>query len=68
MLSRKPRPSSLRWSSRFYAVVTAVYRKRPVWMVSFAASEASLSEGLRAACASTAMLAVGNLLHDPMFS
>ena len=57
-----------RWSSRLYAVVTAIYRKRPVWMVSFSASEASLSEGLRAACASTAMLALGNLLHDPIFA
>jgi uncharacterized membrane protein YccC len=68
MLSRKSHPSSLRWSSRFNAVTTAIYRKRPVWMVSFSASEASLSEGLRAACASTAMLAVGNLLHDPVFA
>ncbi|WP_025598984.1 FUSC family protein [Burkholderia sp. WSM2230] len=62
-------PSSLpRWSNRLYAIVTAIYRKRPVWMVSFSASEASLSEGLRAACASTAMLALGNLLHDPVFA
>ncbi|KAA1010514.1 FUSC family protein [Paraburkholderia panacisoli] len=68
MMNRKSPPSSSRRSSRLYAVVTAIYRKRPVWMVSFAASEASLSEGLRAACASTAMLAVGNLLHDPIFA
>lgn len=68
MINRKSHPSSSRWSSRLYAVVTAIYRRRPVWMVSFAASEASLSEGLRAACASTAMLAVGNLLTDPMFA
>ena len=68
MMNRKSHPSSSRWSSRLYAIVTAIYRKRPVWMVSFAASEASLSEGLRAACASTAMLAVGNVLHDPIFA
>ena len=69
MINRKSPPSSSsRWSSRLYAIVTAIYRKRPVWMVSFAASEASLSEGLRAACASTAMLAVGNVLHDPIFA
>ncbi|CAB3782376.1 FUSC family protein [Paraburkholderia fynbosensis] len=68
MMNRKSHPSSPRWSSRLYAIVTAIYRKRPVWMVSFATSEASLSEGLRAACASTAMLAVGNLLHDPVFA
>ncbi|CAB3636345.1 FUSC family protein [Paraburkholderia rhynchosiae] len=70
MMSRKSNPpsSSPRWSNRLYAIVTAIYRKRPVWMVSFSASEASLSEGLRAACASTAMLALGNLLHDPTFA
>ncbi|RDK00566.1 FUSC family protein [Paraburkholderia lacunae] len=68
MLNRKSNPSSQRWSSRLYAIVNAIYRKRPVWMVSFSTSEASLSEGLRAACASTAMLAVGNLLHDPTFA
>jgi len=68
MLNRKSTASSPRWSSRLYAIVTAIYRKRPVWMVSFSASEANLSEGLRAACASTAMLAVGNVLHDPTFA
>ncbi len=68
MLNRKSNAASPRWSSRLYAIVTTIYRKRPVWMVSFSASEASLSEGLRAACASTAMLAVGNVLHDPTFA
>ncbi|EEA03508.1 protein of unknown function DUF893 YccS/YhfK [Burkholderia sp. H160] len=69
MMNRSKSPStSPRWSTRLHSVVTAIYRKRPVWMVSFAASEASLSEGLRAACASTAMLALGNLLHDPEFA
>lgn len=72
MLNRKSNPSSPRWSSRLYAglyaLVTAIYRGRPVWMVSFSTSEANLSEGLRAACASTAMLVLGNLLHDPVFA
>jgi uncharacterized membrane protein YccC len=70
MLNRKsnPSPSSQRWSNRLYAIVSVIYRKRPVWMVSFSASEASLSEGMRAACASTSMLAVGNVLHDPTFA
>ncbi|WP_144110454.1 FUSC family protein [Paraburkholderia sp. BCC1886] len=72
MSNRTPHSSGSRWSSRPYALAAAlaatIYRKRPVWMVSFAASEASLSEGLRAACASTAMLALGNLLHDPIFA
>jgi uncharacterized membrane protein YccC len=45
-----------------------VTRNRPVWMVSFALSQADLSEGLRAAFASTAMLLLGNLLHVPEFS
>ncbi|MDN7922605.1 FUSC family protein [Burkholderia gladioli] len=43
-------------------------RRRPLWMVSFAVNDASLSEGLRAACASTAMLVIGNLLHEPDFA
>nr|WP_323119873.1 FUSC family protein [Burkholderia alba] len=51
-----------------HASAAALSRGRPVWMVSFAVGEASLSEGLRAACASTAMLAVGNLLHEPEFA
>ena len=37
-------------------------------MVSLAFEEANLSEGLRAACASTAMLLLGNLLHMPEFA
>jgi uncharacterized membrane protein YccC len=68
MMNRKSHSSWPRWSSQLYNIVTTIYRKRPVWMVSFSASEASLSEGLRAACASTAMLAVGNVLHDPIFA
>ncbi|MBC8739918.1 FUSC family protein [Paraburkholderia sp. UCT31] len=69
MMNRsKSHSTSPRWSTRLHSVVTAIYRKRPVWMVSFAASEANLSEGLRAACASTAMLALGNVLHDPVFA
>jgi uncharacterized membrane protein YccC len=70
MLNHKSKPPalSLRWSNRLQAVVSTIYRKRPVWMVSFSASEASLPEGLRAACASTAMLVLGNLLHDPAFA
>ncbi|SIT48193.1 conserved membrane hypothetical protein [Paraburkholderia ribeironis] len=68
MMNRKSHPSSPRWSSWLYTIATAIYRKRPVWMVSFATSEASLSEGLRAACASTAMLALGDVLHDPSFA
>ncbi|MGF6446518.1 putative membrane protein YccC [Paraburkholderia youngii] len=43
-------------------------RRRPSWMVSFAMEEASLSEGMRAACAATAMLVVGELLQNRLFS
>jgi uncharacterized membrane protein YccC len=72
MPNRKSISSPSRWSSRLvanlYALVAAIYRGRPVWMVSFSVSEASLPEGLRAACASTAMLVLGNLLHDPSFA
>ncbi|MGF6768872.1 putative membrane protein YccC [Paraburkholderia sp. GAS199] len=68
MLNRKANPSAHRLSNRLLAVANTIYRKRPVWMVSFSTSEASLSEGLRAACASTAMLVLGNVLHDPSFA
>ena len=46
----------------------ALTRNRPVWMVSFALADTSLSEGLRAACAATSMLVVGDLLHRPDFA
>lgn len=50
------------------AALRAFARRRPAWMVSFSVEEASLSEGLRAACAATAMLIVGELAHDPLFA
>ncbi|WP_118186109.1 FUSC family protein [Paraburkholderia phosphatilytica] len=66
---RKSRYGSRRWFyDGLYPLLNAIYRKRPVWMVSFSISEASLSEGLRAACASTAMLALGDVLHNPVFA
>jgi hypothetical protein len=37
-------------------MVRGFARRRPNWMVAFAIEEANLSEGMRAACASTAML------------
>ncbi|HEX7817168.1 FUSC family protein [Dyella sp.] len=43
-------------------------RRRPGWMVAFAIEEANLSEGMRAACASTAMLVLGMYLGRPEFS
>jgi uncharacterized membrane protein YccC len=49
-------------------LLDSVVRNRPVWMVSFAVSQADLSEGLRAAFASTVMLLLGNVLHMPEFS
>ncbi|SAL84075.1 membrane protein-like protein [Caballeronia choica] len=50
------------------AFTDTLVRRRPAWMVSLAFTEANLSEGLRAACASTAMLLLGYLLHNPQFS
>ena len=50
------------------ALLAALARRRPAWMVSLAFAEANLSEGLRAACASTSMLLLGNWLHQPEFS
>ncbi|TDV38930.1 putative membrane protein YccC [Paraburkholderia caballeronis] len=50
------------------AFLSALARRRPAWMVSFSIEEASLSEGLRAACAATAMLLLGRLLGDMQFS
>ncbi|WP_145925374.1 FUSC family protein [Bordetella sp. H567] len=42
---------------------------RPAWIVSFSIADANFSDGLRAACASTAMLVAGYLLHDtPLFA
>lgn len=45
-----------------------VARRRPAWMASLAIGEASLSEGLRAACAATAMLLLGIALERPDFA
>lgn len=50
------------------AFLRAAARLRPSWMVSFSIAEADLSEGLRAACASTAMLLVGDHLHNSLFA
>ncbi|MGV2290059.1 FUSC family protein [Trinickia sp. YCB016] len=50
------------------AVVQALSRLRPSWLVYFSIEEASLSEGLRAACAATAMLLLGKWLNNPLFA
>lgn len=50
------------------AAFRALARRRPAWMVSFSIEEASLSEGLRAACAATAMLLFGRLVGDMTFA
>ncbi|CAM2157721.1 FUSC family protein [Pararobbsia alpina] len=46
----------------------AMTRHRPVWMTTFALADTSLSEGLRAACAATSMLVIGDVLHRPDFA
>jgi uncharacterized membrane protein YccC len=67
-LQRRVRHAASRRLNSLHALVDYLSRRRPVWMVSFAVDETNLSEGLRAACASTAMLLPGNLLHDPAFA
>ena len=65
---RRAKHAASRRLNTLHALADYVSRRRPVWMVSFAVDETNLSEGLRAACASTAMLVLGNLLHDPLFA
>ncbi|SDI05036.1 Uncharacterized membrane protein YccC [Paraburkholderia phenazinium] len=65
---RKAKHAANRRLNTLHALADTVSRHRPVWMVSFAVDETNLSEGLRAACASTAMLLLGNLLHNPLFA
>jgi uncharacterized membrane protein YccC len=67
-LHRRVRGTTSRRLKALHALSDALSRHRPVWMVSFAVNETNLSEGLRAACASTAMLLLGNLLHNPAFA
>ncbi|HEY1611865.1 MAG TPA: FUSC family protein, partial [Paraburkholderia sp.] len=50
------------------AAFRALARRRPAWMVSFSIGEASLSEGLRAACAATAMLLLGRVFGNTLFA
>lgn len=46
-----------------------VTRLRPAWIVSLSMAEANFSDGLRAACAATAMLIAGYLLHEsPLYA
>ncbi|HEV3422725.1 MAG TPA: FUSC family protein [Paraburkholderia sp.] len=67
-LHRKAKHAASRRLNTLHALADYVSRRRPVWMVSFAVDETNLSEGLRAACASTAMLLLGNLLDNPLFA
>lgn len=67
-LHRRAKHAANRRLNALHALTEYVSRRRPVWMVSFAVDETNLSEGLRAACASTVMLLLGNVLHNPMFA
>lgn len=67
-IQRESRKVAGRHSKAASGLLDFVARNRPVWMVSFAMNQADLSEGLRAAFASTVMLLLGNLLHMPEFS
>jgi uncharacterized membrane protein YccC len=53
---------------RLIAMLRRFVRRRPNWMVTFAIEEANLSEGMRAACASTVMLLLGMLVGKPEFA
>jgi len=65
---RQSRKKARRYTKVASGLLDSAARHRPVWMISFAVSQADLSEGLRAAFASTVMLLLGNLLHMPEFS
>ena len=51
-----------------HAYTDKLAQRRPLWMVTLAIDETNLSEGLRAACASSAMLLLGLLFDHPDFS
>ena len=57
-----------RWLTGLHAYTDTLAQRRPLWMVSLAIDETNLSEGLRAACASSAMLLLGLLFDHPDFS
>jgi uncharacterized membrane protein YccC len=56
------------FQSKLSALLRSFARRRPNWMVAFAIEEANLSEGMRAACASTAMLLLGMCFGKPEFA
>ena len=57
-----------RWVVALHGAGERLAQRRPLWMVSLAIDETNLSEGLRAACAASAMLALGLLFDHPDFS
>ncbi|TKC86283.1 FUSC family protein [Trinickia terrae] len=61
-------PSLHRLRAATNATMQALARRRPAWLVYFSIEEASLSEGLRAAFAATAMLLLGKWLNIPLFA
>ena len=61
-------PGLRRLQSRLTVMVRGFARRRPNWIVAFAIEEANLSEGMRAAGASTAMLLLGMCVGRPEFA
>ena len=57
-----------RWAAALHGSGDRLAQRRPLWMVTLAVDETNLSEGLRAACAASAMLALGLLFDHPDFS
>ena len=50
------------------AAANRAFRRRPSWMVNFAAEETSLSDGIRVACIPTVIMLIGDWRHDPSFA
>ena len=67
-LHRRSRALAGRWLTGMHAYTDTLSQRRPLWMVTLAIDETNLSEGLRAACASSAMLLLGLLFDQPDFS
>ena len=65
---RRARGLANRWLTGLHAYTDTLAQRRPLWMVTLAIDETNLSEGLRAACASSAMLLLGLFFDHPDFS
>lgn len=67
-LQRVSKHLGARWSGAWQTGGDRWAQRRPAWLAVLAVDETNLSEGLRAACAASAMLALGLVLQRPEFS